>query len=56
MGRDASPAFIEAVKKKNVYVGTGVPQEVVANCMGDLVANPTTSGQVFVVDARISAT
>jgi 3-oxoacyl-[acyl-carrier protein] reductase len=55
LGRTASANFVESVKRQRVYTGEGEPSRVVAECVSGLIASPTTSGQIFVVDARIPA-
>lgn len=54
MGRVASPAFVEGVKRKNVLRAGGAPAAEVAKFVGGLLENATASGQVFVLDARIA--
>lgn len=53
MGRTASAEFVEAVQKRNVFRPDADPAEAVAAFVANLLEQPTSSGQVFVLDARI---
>jgi 3-oxoacyl-[acyl-carrier protein] reductase len=52
LGRSATPAFIEAVQRKNVLRRDADPVEAVAEFVCELLDNQTASGQVFVLDSR----
>lgn len=54
MGQSATPAFIEAVHRKNVLKGDAAPAGAVGTFVAELLANGTASGQVFTLDARIA--
>jgi len=55
MGQSASPGFSESVKLKNVLKGPSPNLAMgVAHFVAELLENPTASGQVFTLDARIA--
>lgn len=54
MGQAATPAFIEAVRRKNVLKGDADAAGAVGTFVAELLANGTASGQVFTLDARIA--
>jgi NAD(P)-dependent dehydrogenase (short-subunit alcohol dehydrogenase family) len=53
LGRQASAGFIRSVRSSEVFPAKGDPAQATADFIAALLAHPTSSGQVFVLDSRI---